>query len=152
MSDIQSLATSRINMAARLTNQAARIRLGDIGAWPGQISVLLCLISKDGLSQKEILRRAKMEQSTVAEHLNRLEKNGLITRRRSDEDKRVVQFFLTPKARTISSRLVDELESGARMFTKNISKQDLAIFDKVICQIIDSLEQFIHNSEKRSFD
>ena len=37
----EAQVTSLINLAARLTNKAARKRMGSIGAWPGQIPLLL---------------------------------------------------------------------------------------------------------------
>jgi DNA-binding MarR family transcriptional regulator len=138
---------SLINMAARLTNRAARIRLGPLGAWPGQIPLLLWLIADDGLIQKELVSRSKMEQPTVAEHLDRLEKDGFITRKRATQDRRKYQVFLTAKGRSIASDLIEELENGAETFTKGISKQDLLVFDRVICQIIERLETFIRDSE-----
>ena len=49
----------------------------------------------------------------------------------------------------MSAKLIAELERGARIFTKNIPKRDLEMFDGVICQIIDRLERFIEDSESR---
>src|SRR5262245_59117403 len=56
--------TVQINLAARLTNQAARIRMGEIGAWPGQIPILLWLLERDGIIQKELVELVNMEQSS----------------------------------------------------------------------------------------
>jgi DNA-binding MarR family transcriptional regulator len=144
-----SRVTSLINMAARLTNRAARIRLGRLGAWPGQIPLLLWLIEENGLIQKELARRARMEQPTVAEHLDRLQKDGLITRRRSPSDGRKQQIFVTAKTKALSNKIVRELEHGAAMFTKGIPKNDLATFYRVIFQIIARLDDFIAESEKK---
>jgi len=145
----KSRVTSLINMAARLTNRAARIRLGRLGAWPGQIPLLLWLIEEGGLIQKELARRARMEQPTVAEHLDRLEKDGLITRRRAPSDGRKQEIFVTAKTRELSDKITRELENGATIFTKGIPKNDLAVFDRVIRQIIERLEHFIEVSEKK---
>lgn len=45
----EAQVTSLINLAARLTGKAARIRMGRIGAWPGQIPLLLWLLEEDGV-------------------------------------------------------------------------------------------------------
>jgi DNA-binding MarR family transcriptional regulator len=144
--------SSLINLAARLTSKAARIRLGELGAWPGQIPLLLWLLEEDGLIQKELVQRAKMEQSTVAEHLDRLERDGFIRRRRLSSDKRKFGVFLTSKARAMSEELVTGLETGAHVFTAGIPKGDLATFDRVIRQIILRLEGFIEESEQAALD
>jgi len=138
----EAQVTTLINLAARLTGKAARIRMGRIGAWPGQIPLLLWLLEKDGLIQKDLVERAKMEQSTVAEHLDRLERAGFIYRKRGADDRRKYRFYLTDKARAASHELLDTLETGARMFTAGISKSDLAVFDRVIRKIIARLQDY----------
>jgi DNA-binding MarR family transcriptional regulator len=141
----EAQVTTLINLAARLTGKAARIRMGAIGAWPGQIPLLLWLLERDGLIQKELVERAKMEQSTVAEHLHRLERSGFVTRRRGAEDRRKFRFYLTEKARTRSRELIGMLESGARLFTSGIRKDELAVFDRVIRKIIAALQEYVEN-------
>ena len=136
----------KINVAARLTNQAARIRLGDLGAWPGQIPILLWLLDEDGIIQKELVELANMEQSTVAEHLDRMERSGLIFRERDSEDRRSYRIFLTDYARSISAGVLDELESGARLFMHGISKNDMTTFQAVMSKIIANLHRFIQKS------
>jgi DNA-binding MarR family transcriptional regulator len=138
----EAQVTTLINLAARLTGKAARIRMGKIGAWPGQIPLLLWLLETDGLIQKELVERAKMEQSTVAEHLDRLERAGFIYRKRGADDRRKYRYYLTDKARGASRELLDMLETGARMFTAGIPKTDLAVFDRVIRKIIARLEHY----------
>lgn len=136
----------KINVAARLTNQAARIRLGDLGAWPGQIPILLWLLEEDGIIQKELVELVNMEQPTVAEHLDRMERSGLIFRERDTEDKRSCRIFLTDHARSISAGVLEELESGARLFMQGISKSDMTTFQAVMSKIIANLHRFIQDS------
>jgi DNA-binding MarR family transcriptional regulator len=131
-----------INLAARLTNKAARIRLGSIGAWPGQIPLLLWLLEEDGVLQKDLVERANIEQSTVAEHLDRMERDDLIYRSRDPEDGRKYRIYLTEKTRRMSTDLLNELETGARVFIKGIRARDLAVFDTVIRKIIANLDEF----------
>jgi DNA-binding MarR family transcriptional regulator len=139
----ESQVTSLINLAARLTNKAARLRMGRIGAWPGQIPLLLWLLEEDGVIQKELVERSNMEQSTVAEHLDRMERDGLIYRERGKDDRRKYRFYLTPKARVAARDLIRWLETGAQTFTKGVPKDDLAIFVRVIRQIIARLDDYL---------
>jgi len=139
----EAQVTTLINLAARLTAKAARIRMGAIGAWPGQIPLLLWLLEQDGLIQKELVQRSSMEQSTVAEHLERMERDGLVYRQRGIEDRRQYQFFLTEEGRRTTAALVRTLESGARTFTRGIPKADLDLFEQVLHQIIERLDAFV---------
>ena len=133
-----------------LINLAARLRMGKIGAWPGQIPLLLWLLEGDGVIQKELVERANMEQSTVAEHLDRLERDGFIYRKQGAEDRRKYRFYLTDKARATSRDLIEMLESGARTFTAGIPKEDLTVFDRVIRQIIARLEDYVQKANGAS--
>jgi DNA-binding MarR family transcriptional regulator len=141
--------TTLINLAARLTGKAARLRMGRIGAWPGQIPLLLWLLEEDGVIQKELVERTNMEQSTVAEHLDRMERDGLVKRERGRDDRRKYRFYLTPKARLAARDLIGWLETGAELFTKGIPRDDLAVFTKVIRQIIGRLDEYIRTASAR---
>jgi MarR family transcriptional regulator for hemolysin len=146
----EAQVSSLINLAARLTSKAARIRLGSIGAWPGQIPILLWLLEKDGMIQKELVQLASIEQPSVAEHLDRMEREGLLFRQQAADDKRTYRIFLTDKAKAMSGELLHELNAGARIFTAGIPKGDLEVFDRVIRQIIVRLDQFIRSRAKKS--
>lgn len=139
----EAQVSTLINLAARLTSKAARVRLGPIGAWPGQIPILVWLLEEEGLTQKDLVERASIEQPTVAEHLDRMERDGLVRRERDPEDGRRYRLFLTEKAREMSGELLSELELGARIFTRGIKDSDLRVFDRVMRQIISNLDSFV---------
>jgi DNA-binding MarR family transcriptional regulator len=139
--------SSLINLAARLTNKAARVRMGEIGAWPGQIPILLWLLEEDGLIQRELVARSGMEQSTVAEHIDRMERDGLVVRRQSDDDRRTYHIHLTDHARAMSGDLISHLRFGARLFTRGIPADELLIFQKVIEKIIGNLTNFVRTAD-----
>lgn len=138
----------QINHAARLTNQAARIRLGEIGAWPGQIPILIWLLEEDGIIQKDLVERLEMDQSTVADHLMRMEASGLVARTQLEGDRRKFRICLTEKGRSTSESLLAELESGARQFMKGISGDEMSAFYRTMGKIILNLESFIRSSVK----
>jgi MarR family transcriptional regulator, transcriptional regulator for hemolysin len=54
---------------------------------------------EDGLSQRELASRMSIEGPTLVRHLDRLEDEGLVVRRRDDRDRRVVRVGLTPAGR-----------------------------------------------------
>jgi len=141
--------TTLINLAARLTHKAARLRLGSIGAWPGQIPILLWLLQEDGVIQRDLVDWVGMEQSSVAEHLKRMEREGLVIRRRSNDDRRMFRIYLTPKARELSTEVLDELEGGARLFTRGVSKANLKVFEDVLRHVIQNILVFVAAYEAR---
>lgn len=141
--------SSQINLAARLLQKAARVRLGEAGAWPSQIPLLLWLLEEGELIQKELIARTGMEQSTVAEHLERMERAGLVTRERAATDRRAYLIRLTEKGRAISLELVDGIKAGVPIFTKGLTREQLIIFDFVIERIIKNLNTFIRKGRAK---
>jgi DNA-binding MarR family transcriptional regulator len=69
----------------------AEIRKGDLTR--RQLAVLVTVAQTDGLSQTEIVERTGIDRSTLAALVKRLQKKGLLQRRRTKEDARA---FLSP--------------------------------------------------------
>ena len=73
---------------------AAGDRLAALGLFPGQELVLAQLWASDGRSQKELVDSLRLDHSTIAKSVQRLERAGLVDRARSSEDGRIV--LVTP--------------------------------------------------------
>ena len=131
-----------VPLLARISHKAARMRFGAIGAWPGQIPIILCLLAEEGLSQKELIKRTRIEQSTMAEHLDRMDRDGLIYRVRDKRDGRVFRIFLSDKVKVSSDWLISEMEEGTRMYTVGISGKDLEACSRTLAKIIGNMEKY----------
>jgi len=70
-------------------------RIGETGIAPAQAFVLGELWMTEPLSQVELARRLDIGKATVGQTLNRLERAGLIERRRLSTDRRVIMIHLT---------------------------------------------------------
>lgn len=82
--------------------------LREFGFAMGQLPVLVALKKRQALSQSELARIARVEQSSMAQLLNRMERDGLIERVPDPNDKRSRLISLTatasrhlPKGKTI---------------------------------------------------
>ena len=95
----------QVNLLARLFERALRERIAPHGVVPGQFPALLCLYEQDGLTQAEIGGRVQIEQPTIANTLQRMERDGLIRRVADPDDRRRVRIHLTPQARALEPTL-----------------------------------------------
>jgi len=66
-----------------------------------QALVLKETVSESGVTAGEVARRINLSQATVTDILNRLELRGLISRQRSDQDRRKVLVLATTQGRAI---------------------------------------------------
>lgn len=82
---------------ARFHHRIAGQLLREAGLYPGQELVLMQLWHRDSQSQNSLLRSLRLDHSTIAKSVRRLEDVGLVTCSRSEEDKRVTIVSLHPK-------------------------------------------------------
>jgi DNA-binding MarR family transcriptional regulator len=115
------------NLLAKAASRALQARADGAGFAPGQLPVLLELWNGDGLTQRELLDRLDIEQATMANTLARMQRDGLISRRRHPSDRRAQLVFLTQrgkalrdKAMTAASQTEDALFQGFRRFEREL--------------------------------
>ncbi|MCX2723479.1 MarR family winged helix-turn-helix transcriptional regulator [Roseibium salinum] len=99
--DRETSAGYLVNHMARLFARQLERRIKPHGIALGAFPALLYLWEKDGLTQKELVDRLDIEQPTMAATLSRMERDGLITRRRGEGDARVQYVHLTDRARQL---------------------------------------------------
>ncbi|MCV9962068.1 MarR family transcriptional regulator [Pararhizobium sp. BT-229] len=125
--DRMDSATYLASLLAKNFSRALQERGQKLGFAPGQFPVLLELWSEEGLTQKQLLDRLDIEQATMANTLARMERDGLILRRKHPSDKRAQQIFLTEKARAMEAEAKEaaiaadqSLFSGFRGFEREL--------------------------------
>lgn len=75
--------------------------LKQLGLTYTQYIVLLVLWEKDGITVGEICEKLRLDNGTVSPLLKKMEQAGIVTRKRSPEDDRVVIITLTEEGKTL---------------------------------------------------
>lgn len=73
---------------------------GDDNATLRQFAVLAAVSEQAGLTQSDLVRITGIDRSTLTDMMERLERKGLIERKRTEKDKRAKAVRLTNKGRT----------------------------------------------------
>lgn len=97
----------RLYTAARMVTSAYTPLFKDLGITYPQYLVLMVLWEKDHCLIGEITERLKLETNTVTPLLQRMERQGLIERKRGDVDTRQRIVSLTPKGKEMEERAKD---------------------------------------------
>lgn len=115
------------NLLAKAAARALHARADGAGFAPGQFPVLLELWNGDGVTQRDLLDRLDIEQATMANTLSRMERDGLISRRRHPKDRRAQLVFLTARGKALqetalaaASATEDALFQGFRRFEREL--------------------------------
>ena len=90
--------------ATRAVTQAYSPLLGPLGLTYPQYLVMLVLWEQDGVSVGRLGQRLYLDSGTLTPLLKRMEAQGLVERRRSRDDERVVEIHLSEAGRALRDR------------------------------------------------
>lgn len=88
-----------------MSNLITQRSMAELGITSQQGSILFMVASGKCLLAAELAREYGIDASAVTRLVDRLEKRGLLTRVRSNEDRRVVRLALTPEGHTIAAKM-----------------------------------------------
>jgi DNA-binding MarR family transcriptional regulator len=97
-----------VNKAARMMAQQLGEQLRPAGVRIGQWAVLMFLWARDGLSQAELSRVVAIEPPTMVRTIDRMVRDGLVTRAPDPNDGRVSRIYLTDRGRALRDELVPQ--------------------------------------------
>jgi DNA-binding MarR family transcriptional regulator len=102
----------RLYTAARLVTQAYTPLLNTLGITYPQYLVLMVLWEKDNQPVNDIAHRLLLETNTVTPLLQRMEKLGIVSRKKGKEDKRQQIVSLTEKGKAMEEQAFAQVPSG----------------------------------------
>lgn len=129
-----------LDLLGRSYRDALASRLSPYGCNPGYIRVLKALDSEAGSSQKMLLARLDLDQSTLSRTLARMLRDGLTRAERSEQDRRTTVIHLTDEGRRmikVADNALSDLDAVART---GLSVNDVRYFRRVLQRIRASLE------------
>jgi DNA-binding MarR family transcriptional regulator len=117
------LARSPIHLlhrAGQCAEDLFHVQIRDRDLTPRQLAVLLTVARTEGLSQTGLVTRTGIDRSTLADVVRRMQRKGLLQRRRTKEDARAYAVTLTeegrralrmaePVAKKVDARILDAL-------------------------------------------
>ncbi len=118
--------------------------LGSINSAQGRI--LFVLWQKDGIPISDLARKTALEKSTLTAMLDRLERKGLVHRRRSLEDRRTILISLSPSHAKLEKKFEQVSAEMAELFYKGLSEGECALFDETLKRIYANLEDAEKNA------
>lgn len=126
--------------ASRLITREYQPFLDRLGITYPQYLVLMILWEEDGVPVNDIARKLILNTNTITPLLKRLEKDGIVKRKRSKEDERKVIVQLTAKGREMQEEasLIPKKLAG-RLLQGNLKVDDLIRLKEMLDSIISSM-------------
>ncbi|MEO7028702.1 MAG: MarR family transcriptional regulator [Acidobacteriaceae bacterium] len=129
-----------INRISRLSQRWLDVRLKQFGITGATVPVLAILKSGEALTQKELAEQIGTEQPTMAQLLNRMERDGLITRMANPGDGRSSHVLLTERAVRSLPGARKVMEGGQALVTASFSTRELATLTRLLERYLASVE------------
>jgi len=137
-----------ITQAQRLLHKGLGMKLQQHGVTVAQWTVLVVLWEVDGLTQKELSDRVTVETATLSRTIDRMERDGLVKRVRSETDRRQVHVFLTdygaglwrdlvPEAETMLKLALEGIDADEEETLRHLLKRVIANVQDCSCQVTD---------------
>ena len=124
---------------ARAHRGLAGAMLAELGLFPGQELIIMQLSERDGRSQKELVEALRLDHSTIAKSLRRMENAGLVTRVTAVDDARVKLVSLTPAGRALEERILQVWAELERLSTRALGEREQAQFVELAHELAASL-------------
>ena len=122
----------------------ARIRSKDIEGVTLQKSARLILrelAHKDDKTQLELVKATHLKAPTVSVVLQKLEKEGIVSRKADEYDLRATRVFLTERGHAIDDELRKAIQEEDRIAMEVLSEDEKETLMKTLCKIRDHLVQ-----------
>ncbi len=130
----------RLYTASRLLSQAYHPLLSEHGLTYPQYLVLLVLWEKDAQPVNDIAKRLFLETNTVTPLLQRMEKGGILTRKKGVKDARQMIVSLTKKGRDLQRKLSDVPKTvGNAVICDNVTPESFPDLFNMLDGIISKL-------------
>jgi DNA-binding MarR family transcriptional regulator len=88
--------------------------------------LLSMVIEADGISQGEVSHRFEVDPSRITRLAQRLEGEGLLSRKRDPEDNRVVRLYASEEGRSLIEDFRERREGFEDRFRREFSPEELA--------------------------
>lgn len=110
---------------------------------PEQWSVLARLYEDEGMNQCQLGEKTLKDRHNVTRILNRLEKKGLIERRRSPGDNRSFRIYLTKEGRKVERKLSSITLGQGKLRYKGMSGKEIQLLKSLLEKVLKNLGEFL---------
>ena len=126
----------------RLTGDRLRVKMEKIGVHRAQGLVLLQLCHRDGISQRQIIQARHVSPATMTNMLQRMERDGWITRERDPDDQRMVRVYLTEKAKSLRKEAQQTFRGMEEELASVYTDEEKEMFCRLLMKLHDRFAPF----------
>ena len=132
---------SLIARTCKLFRCRAHAAFDTVGLYRGQQFALQVLWREDGLTHSELAERLAVQPATVSPMVKRMEKAGLVERRRDPADERISRVYLTPAGRNARGSVETVWQDLEARIFEGFSAEERDQFERFLTRVVQNLAQ-----------
>lgn len=105
-----------------------------------QSNILNILGQRNSMSQRELLEELNVRSASLSELLAKLERGGLITRERDEEDKRSFIITMTEQGKAAAASMDEDRPAGAEALFAPLSAEEKQQLGELLAKLLAALE------------
>ena len=103
-----------------------------VGVSPEQVALLVAIKYSPGIGIRELAARERVSPPAMTKHVDRLERDGLVDRTPSDDDRRRVGLTLTPDGHRVLRRVRSRRTAWLASRLGELDEQELAAIEAAV--------------------
>ena len=125
-----------VGSLASAIGKAAGEELAPMGVTPCQWAILEAAFYGNANTLTALARIIPVDAAAISRQLDKLQKNGLVRRRRLRSDRRTVRIELTEAGRDLVPKLGPRIQASNARFLSGITKVEQAVFTEIIQKML----------------
>jgi DNA-binding MarR family transcriptional regulator len=117
---------SRVSLVVTSALKKGFVDAGVQKVRPAYLCVMMSLWEEDGLKVIELGKKAGLEPSTMTGLLDRMERDGLVSRTMDPRDRRVLRIYLNETGRNVRDPVLKVIDDVLADVFAGISKEDIS--------------------------
>ncbi|NPD65551.1 MarR family transcriptional regulator [Lichenicola cladoniae] len=139
--DVLSTPGHLVGLAARGFARLSEARLKPLGFGLGHLPVLVALRDGQASTQRDLARFARIEQPPMAQMLDRMERDGLISRAPDPADGRSRRITLTAVAEARLPDAIAALLLGNRDVLHDFTEEEAGLLRVLLTRLVTNLDR-----------
>lgn len=143
-----------IGMIARSLDSISNIEFKEMNLTKGQYLYVVRIFENPGIIQEKLAELIKVDRTTAARALKKLESNGFVEKRADPENQKIKRIFLTGKGNQLYPFIKREHEYSERVALKGFTEDEVASVQKLLLKIRKNIEKdwdFVKKGNKRIY-
>lgn len=144
-----------IGMIARALDSISNIEFKELDLTKGQYLYLVRICEQPGIIQEKLAEMIKVDRTTAARAIKKLELNGFIEKRGDEQNKKIRKLFPTEKGQKAFPFIKREHEYSNAIALEGFTEREAEIIFSLLQKVRKNVEkdwEYVKKGNKRNFE